>query len=300
MVVDPLTKLAIITGDASQDIAIRLSQRLGCACVGSTTRVFPDGEAKITLESTPAGDEIIVVQSASPPVDSNLLRTLSMIHKARESSSRVIAVIPYMGYARQDREFLPGEIVTLEVVADLLQAAGATKIITVDMHSMAGLSKFEIPILNVSAMPALARHIKGTNLRDPLVVSPDMGGSARAALFAKMIDSDHTALVKERDRATGEVTLGKNDLSDVTGRDVVLVDDMISTGGSMIKSTELLKSMGCARIFVACTHALLVGGAEQKLIEAGVEEIISTNTIPAGTSKVDVSGIIADVITSNA
>lgn len=291
-----MTKFTVIGGGDSQDLARRISRKLGATYVGSKTRVFPDGEGKISLNSKPKGDTIIIVQSTMPPVDSNLIRVISLIHKAREFSDRIIAVVPYMGYARQDREFLSGEIVTMDVVASMFQKAGAKKIIMVDIHSAAGLEKFEIPASNVSAMPELAKYFKKMRLKNPLVVSPDLGGTDRAKKFAKLLGSEYISLKKQRDLRTGKVKITNQKLQDISGRDLVLVDDMISTGGSIVKAGEFLKSQGCKKIFVACTHALLIDGAEKKIKKAGIAQIISTNTVPGSTSIVDVSGIIAEAV----
>jgi ribose-phosphate pyrophosphokinase len=240
--------------------------------------------------------KIIVVNSTYPPVDTNLMQTLSLISKARQFSRQVICAIPYMGYARQDREFLQGEIVTLSVIAKLLSAAGASKIIVVDMHSMLGLKHFTIPIKNVSAVPELANYLKKLRLKNPLVVSPDLGGKERAKEFAKFYGTDYIALQKQRDRKTGKVQIMTANLDGVKGRDLVLVDDMISTGGSIVKATQFLKKQKCGRVYVACTHALLIDNAEKKIKKSGVSAIISANTIPGNTSIVDVSGVIAKAI----
>ena len=236
------------------------------------------------------------MQSTFPPVDSNLLQAISLIHKAKKFSNNVIAVIPYMGYARQDREFLPGEVVTMEVISKLFQAAGAKKIVIVDIHSIIGLKKFRISTKNISAVPELVKYFKKLRLKEPLVISPDLGGTARAKEFAKLFKSDYISLKKQRDRKTGKVKIMNSNLHDVANRDLILVDDMISTGGSIIKSTEFLKKQKCRRVFVACTHALLMNDAEKKIKKAGVTQIVSTNTISGKTSKVDVSNIIAKAI----
>jgi len=290
-----LSAITVIGGNASEDLAKRLAKKLKAKFVSSELRVFPDGESKITISAKPKG-KIIVVNSTYPPVDSNLLQTLSLISKARQFSSQVICAIPYMGYARQDREFLSGEVVTLSVIAKLLSAAGASKIIVVDMHSMLGLQHFKIPIRNVSAVPELANHLKKLRLKNPLVVSPDLGGKERAKEFAKFYGTSYIALQKQRDRKTGKVQIMTANLDGVKGRDLVLVDDMISTGGSIVKATQFLKKQKCGRVFVACTHALLIDNAEKKIKKSGVSAIISANTIPGNTSIVDVSGVIAKAI----
>ena len=282
-----------VIGGEPSGLARRLSRRLHAKYVGVRTRMFDDGEQKITLSSEPEGTAI-VVQSTFPPVDTNLIRTLALIHKAKKSCDRGIAVIPYMGYARQDRELLAGELVTIRTVAKLLKAAGASKTITVDIHSEAALRQFGRSGMNVSAVPELARHVKRLKI-DPLVVSPDAGGRARAGEFARLLDTDWIALDKKRDRRTGMISVGSAEVEAARDRDIVIVDDMVSTGGSVVKATKLLKGAGCERIFVACTHALLVGDADNKIRNAGVSEIFGTNTIP-GTGTVDVSLLLAEAV----
>jgi len=291
-----LASYTVIGGSSSQGLAKKIARRLKADYIQTESRVFPDGEQKITLAADPKKGTVVVVQSTSPPVDSNLIEALSLTHKAAEYGSRVFAVIPYMGYARQDREFLPGEVVTMRAVAKLLKSAGASRIFLVDAHSKAALRHLGRAGRNVSAIPDLARHLKKMRPKNPLVVSPDEGGGERAAEFAGHLGSGVIVLEKSRDRRTGGVAVSFSDPGRVRGHDLVLVDDMISTGGSMVKAVRLLKRHGCGRVFVACTHALLIDGAEEKIRGAGVDEIISANTVPGATSVVDVSGTIAEAI----
>ncbi len=286
----------MITSKSSKDLAKRLSKKLTANIVRSEVRIFPDGESKITLNGKLSKNKTVVVQSIYPPVDTNLIQALSLISKAKETSSKVIAVIPYMGYARQDREFLPGEIVTMKVLGKLFKAAGASKIITVDIHSKIGLKHFNIKSKNVTAIPDLVKYFKKLSLKNPLVVSPDQGGKDRAKEFAKKFESEYIALEKKRDRKTGKVQIKTKNTDKVTDRDLILVDDMISTGGSIIKATQFLKKQKCKRVYAACTHALLMNDAEKKIRKAGVTKIVSANTIPGKTSIVDVSNTIAQAI----
>ena len=290
-----MSKLSVISGKTSENLAKELSKKIKANLVKSEIRVFPDGESKITLVGKISKKKSIVLQSIYPPVDSNLVQVLSLITKAKENSSEVIAVIPYMGYARQDREFLPGEIVTMKVLGKLFKSAGASKIIVVDIHSSIGLKYFSIKTKNVTAIPDLVGFFKKLSLKNPLIVSPDQGGKERAKEFAKEFNSDYIALKKTRDRKTGKVKIKTKNL-EVKNRDLILVDDIISTGGSIIKATQFLKKQKCKRIYVACTHALLMNDAEKKIKKAGVTSIISTNTIPGKTSKVDISKTIAKAI----
>ncbi|MBT3329136.1 MAG: ribose-phosphate pyrophosphokinase [Nitrosopumilus sp.] len=291
-----MSELSIISGKSSEKLSKELSKKIKGNFVKSEIRIFPDGESKITLIGKISGKKSIVVQSIYPPVDTNLVQALSLITKAKENSSEVIAVIPYMGYARQDREFLPGEIVTMKVLGKLFKGAGASKIIVVDIHSLIGFKHFSIKTKNVTAIPDLVKYFKKLSLKNPLVISPDQGGKERAKEFAKEFNSNYIALDKKRDKKTGKIKITTKNTDEVENRDLILVDDMISTGGSIIKATQFLKKQKCKKIYVACTHALLMNDAEKKIKKAGVTSIISTNTIPGKTSKVDISKIIAKAI----
>jgi len=291
-----LSNVSVISGKSSEELAKKLSKRIKANLVKSMIRVFPDGESKITLSGKISKKTSIVVQSIYPPVDSNLIQALALISKAKEISSKVIAVIPYLGYARQDREFLSGEVVTMKVLAKLFKGAGASKIIVVDIHSMVGLKYFTIKSKNVTAIPDLVKYFKKLNLKDPIVISPDQGGKDRAIEFATEFGLEFIVLDKKRDRKTGKVQIKTKNIAEVIDRDLILVDDMISTGGSIINATQFLKKQKCKRVYVACTHALLMNDAEKKIKKAGVTKIVSTNTIPGKTSIVDVSNSISKAI----
>ena len=286
----------MISGSSSEDLAKKVAKKLRANLIKSQLKIFPDGESKITLNEKPQKNKIIVIQSTYPPVDEKLIQTLAIISKAKEYGTEVIVVIPYMGYARQDREFLPGEVITMKVIANLFKSVGTSKIIVVDIHSLLGLKYFKIKTKNVSAIPDLAKYISKLKLKNPLVVSPDKGGKDRAKEFAKILNMEYIFLDKERNRKTGKVKIKSTNFDQIAGRDLILVDDMISTGGSIIKATEFLKKQKCNRVFVACTHALLRNDAENKIKKAGVTKIISTNTIPGNTSLVDISGTIVKAI----
>jgi ribose-phosphate pyrophosphokinase len=290
-----MTSFTVLGGPSSEELARKIASRVQSRYVGCELRVFPDGESKITVKGRLQG-RIIVVQSVYPPVDSNLIRALALVSEARKYSSQVYAAIPYIGYQRQDRQFLPGEVVTMSIVAKLFKAVGVSKVIMVDIHSTRAISLFDIPAKNVSAIGELAKYFSKLKLKDPLVVSPDVGGYQRAKNFAHHMGVDFIVLQKHRDRRTGKVTIKQANHDEVKGRDVILVDDIISTGGSIVKAAQYLKSQRCGRIYATCTHAVLVGDAEKKIRQAGVTRIISTNTIPGKTGIVDVSSIIAKAI----
>lgn len=287
----------ILAASSQAELVHNLAGVLGADLVTSDVRVFPDGESKIRLSGQVTG-RCVVVQSVHPPVDANLVRALLMVSEAAGRADGVAAVVPYMGYARQDREFLPGEVVTLRHVAKLFVEAGADMVVTVDIHSMRGLEYFGGIGRNVSAVPELARYFADMELDGPVAVSPDMGGQERARLFAESMGTDWLALEKRRDRTTGEVVI-QSDAADVSGRDIILVDDMISTGGSMIKAATFLKTCGCRSIFAACTHALMVNEAASRMAEAGIAKVVAANTIPNPASVVDVSGVVAEALSGH-
>ena len=280
----------VLAGPASREIAEGLSRILGLELVDVELRVFPDGESKVRLLGD-LGDVSIVVQSTYPPVDSHLFQALLMAHKAKSLGSRVVMVMPYLGYARQDKEFLKGEAVSIATVARLLKCVGVERLLTVDIHSVHGLGYMPFQAYSVSAIPLLAERFKGMELNDPLVVSPDLGGRNRAEAFAKLIKSESVYLRKFRDRETGEIRMERPEV-DLKGRDAILVDDIVSTGGSLIKAAELLKEAGADRVYSACTHALLVGDALERIKEA-LDGLVATNTVPSPVSEVDVSPVLA-------
>jgi len=290
-----VANFTVIGGKASEDLARKIAIKLKAKYIKSELRIFPDGESKITLKNKPRG-RIIVVHSIYPPVDSNLIRALVLVLQAKRYSSQVYVVVPYIGYARQDREFLPGEVITMSLVAKMFKAAGATRIFVVDIHSMVALKHFQIPTKNVTAIQELIKYFKKLNLKGPVVVSPDMGGAQRARNFASLLGVDFIALEKHRDRKSGEVRIKSGNHHKVRGRDIILVDDMISTGNSIVKAAQFLKKQRCGRIYASCTHALLIGDAEKRIKKAGVTRIISTNTIPGKAGIVDVSPVIAKAI----
>ncbi len=288
--------LCVLAGPASKDLAGNIAKTLGAELVDVELRIFPDGESKVRIAGELDGKVAVVVQSTYPPVDTHLMQLLFIIGRAKKTARRIVAVIPYLAYARQDKEFLKGEAVSMELVAGILNSAGIDGLVTVDIHSQLALSHFTIQARNVTAIQLLANYFKSKKLEQPLAVSPDIGGVGRAHAFAGFLGIPSIALPKSRDRASGEVTIDTSapEIRQARGRDVILIDDMISTGSSVVKAAQVLRSAGCGKIFVACTHALLVGGALEKITAAGAGEVIGTNTVPSSVSKVDVAPVICD------
>jgi ribose-phosphate pyrophosphokinase len=290
-----LPEISVIAGPASSDLADRVAKRLGANLVAAEVRVFSDGESKIKIGNV--GKNCVIVQSTYPPVDTHIMQALMMAIKCADGAGDVCAVIPYLAYARQDRAFLEGEVVSIALIAKLLQSAGVRHVITVDIHSRLAMSHFS-SVQNVSSIPLLAEYASKMKLRKPIVVSPDAGGAERAKEFAKYSKTDALALKKSRDRTTGEVTIDEKLDVDISGRDAILVDDMISSGASIVKAAEVLYKKGAGKVYALCAHALLIGDAAQKIKAAGVQDIIATNSVPGEYAKVDLSPAIAQVVKS--
>jgi ribose-phosphate pyrophosphokinase len=288
-----LTDRLVFCGPASKDFAKALAQRLNLPTISVDIKEFSDTETKYRLEENVSGTNVLLVQSTYPPVDKNYMQIFLAAHHLSQEGAKVHAVIPYMGYARQDKQFLSGEVVSLGVVSHLLRSCGVVRVTTVDIHSAEGLALFAMPTYSVSAIPSLAQYTKkNLKLVSPVVISPDFGSSKRTEAFAALYGAQHMQFAKERDRTTGEVRVETGKM-EVEGRDVIVVDDMISTGGTVRAAAEKLRAAHAGKIIVACVHALLLGGAYERLIEAGVDEIIGTNTVPSKVSKVDATEPLA-------
>jgi ribose-phosphate pyrophosphokinase len=287
--------VSIIAGPSSVDLATAIAKHLDAELVPVDFRIFPDGESKIKMRRVD-NDYCIVVQSTYPPTDRHLLQALMMIKRCSEDgASNVCAVMPYMAYSRQDRAFLDGEVVSMALVAKLIETVGTKRLITVDIHSPASLSYFTIDTQNISAVGLLADYAAvKIKPNAPIVVSPDMGGARRAVKFARMLGTDMVALKKSRDKDTAEVIIEEKELnSSVVGRDLILLEDMISTGESIVEACRFLRRYKPNKIYAICTHALLIGDATTRINAAGVEEIISTNSVPGINAKVDLAPLIS-------
>jgi ribose-phosphate pyrophosphokinase len=256
-------------------------------------RVFADGESKFTLHEKVEGKSIFIVQSTYNPVDQHMFQLLLASHQLSEAGARVTAVVPYLAYARQDKEFLPGEGVTLGVIAHLMRSMGVRRLVTVDIHSAEGLALFSFPTYSVSAIPSLVEYVKAElGLKDPVVMSPDFGGSKRTEAFAQLYGAKFLQLSKTRDRTTGGVSLKESKL-DVTGKEVIIVDDIISQGDTVKAAADAVIKQGAKQALAVCVHGLFVGDALQKLEKTSVGPIVCSNTVPGNFSKVDVSDALA-------
>lgn len=287
----------VIAGPASVDLARSISHNLNVKIIEPELKIFSDGESKLRIPSV-NNKHCIIVQSLYPPPDRHIIQLLMIIHKCKKDhASKITVIIPYMAYARQDKAFLDGEIISIAVLAQVIENFGVDEVITVDIHKEVSLSYFSIKIKNISAIPILADYIKNNvTIEKSFIISPDAGGIERAEKTAQLLELPILCLKKKRDRKTGFVSIDENIGMKVDGMNAILIDDMISTGGSIVKACEVLKKQKIGNIIVFCTHAILVDNAFEKIINSGVKEIISTNSIPSICSKVDLSLILSDAL----
>ncbi len=240
---------------------------------------FSDGEIHFFIDENVRGEDVFIVQAGSYDANYHLVELLLMIDAfKRASAERITAVIPYYCYARQDWKDRPRVPVSARLVADLLEAAGAARVLTMDLHSPQIQGFFSIPVDNLMAAPVLANHIRALELRDLIIVSPDAGGVARARVFAKRLSAE-LAIIDKR-RPAPNVAQVLNVIGDVEDRDVVILDDMVDTGGTLVQSVQALKREGARKVYAACSHPVLSGEAVEKIENSDLERVIVTNTIP--------------------
>lgn len=293
-------EIVIIALDEHLPIANKIADRLSAKILSVDLRIFNDGESKININNNIEDKYCIILHSTHPPVDQHFMQLFMMIHKCnQDGAANICAIIPYFGYARQDKSFIPGELVTIDLIGKILEYLKLNKLVTVDIHNPDSL-KFKMNTINLSAIPYLANYaLHKLNLDYPIVVSPDKGGEHRAKEFAKILGTETISLLKSRDKHTGNVSVSLQDSLILSKKDIIIVDDMISTGNTIIKTSEILKSRDVNKIYVMCTHALLLNDTATKLQNAGITEIISTNSIPNNFSKVDLSELFINYITKD-
>jgi len=264
-------------------LAEKIAQYLGLALGDVEVYRFSDGEIGIRYNESIRGRDVFIVQPTFPPAD-NLLEFLLMIDAAkRASAKRITAVIPYFGYARQDRKDQPRVSLSAKLVANLISNSGADRVLTMDLHSASIQGFFDIPFDHLYAFTIFMEHISRQELNNPIVVAPDIGSSKRARAYANRLGTD-LALVDKKRTAPNEietVTL----IGDVAGKDVILVDDMIDTAGTLCKAADLMKRMGAGRIMAACTHPILSRDASRRIRDSALSVVFLTDTIPLEPGK---------------
>nr|WP_194709956.1 ribose-phosphate pyrophosphokinase [Pseudoalteromonas sp. S16_S37] len=265
------------TPELAQKVAKRLFIELGDAVVGR----FSDGEISVQINENVRGSDVFIIQSTCAPTNDNLMELIVMVDALRRASAgRITAVIPYFGYARQDRRVRSARVpITAKVVADFLSSVGVDRVLTVDLHAEQIQGFFDVPVDNVFGSPVLLDDMKEREFEDVVVVSPDIGGVVRARAIAKLLNDTDLAIIDKR-RPQANVSQVMHIIGDVAGRDCIIVDDMIDTGGTLCKAAEALKEHGAKRVFAYATHPVLSGAAADNLRNSVIDEVIVTDSIP--------------------
>ncbi len=288
--------MKIVLGPASKELAQKTAELASMETVQVTHKTFPDGETYIRLETPIQNHHAAIIQTTSPPQDANHMQLAFLADAAkRNGATKITAVVPYLAYARQDKMFLQGESVSTETVAQMLKAAGINALITVNIHSENTLKKFPFPAKNLTAIPLLAEYFVQKGCKKAFALAPDKGAMYIAEQAQRVLGGEAGHLDKQRDRHTGQTTQTAKHLN-VTGKTVIIFDDIISTGGTIVGAAKILREQGAARIFVACVHPLLIGDAEKRILDAGVEEIVGTDSVPSSVSKVSLAPLIAKAL----
>lgn len=297
--------LKLLSGNANGKLAEAIAQSMQKKlCAASVTR-FSDSETWVEIEENVRGTDVFVIQSTCCPANEHLMEMLVMIDALKRASAyRITAVLPYYGYARQDRKVSPRTPISAKLVADLITAAGADRVLTMELHASQIQGFFNIPVDHLFAKPVLIDYLKERFPKNQLViVAPDAGGAERARSFAKLLHAP-MAMIDKR-RAAPNVSEVMHLIGEVEGMNAVIVDDMIDTGGTMVKAAEALKKNGANAVFACCTHAVLSGPAIDRISESMIEELIVTDTIPLqenakGCNKIrvlSVAGLLGEAIT---
>ena len=297
--------IKIFTGNSHPELAREIAEILGVPVGKSKVSTFSDGEISVDINETVRGADVFIVQSTCSPVNNNLMELLIMIDAfKRASAGRITAVIPYYGYARQDRKAKSRDPITAKLVADLLTAAGAHRVLTMDLHAAQIQGYFNIPVDHLLGSPILAKHFVDKGLADQddvVVVSPDVGSVTRARKFADKLHAPIAIIDKRRPKAN--VSEIMNIIGDVEGKRCILIDDMIDTAGTITNAANALRDLGATAVYACCTHGVLSGPAFDRLNSSAIEELVMLNTITlpedADTSKISslsVAPIFAEAI----
>jgi ribose-phosphate pyrophosphokinase len=298
------TELKVFSGSANRPLAEEICKHLRIPLGNATTTTFSDGELYFQILENVRGRDVFVIQSTCPPVNDNLMELLIMIDAfKRSSAARITAVLPYYGYARQDRKDKPRVPITSKLVADLLTAAGTHRILTMDLHAGQIQGFFNIPVDHLFAAPVLVEYLRKLKVPDVTLVSPDAGGVERARAFAKRLSGD-LAVVDKRRVVANEAEV-MNVIGQVGGKNVIIVDDMIDTAGTLVHTAQALRKKKAKSILACATHAVLSGPAVERIRKAPLDELILTNTVPLAKSNnlpnltlLSVAGLLAKAIRS--
>jgi ribose-phosphate pyrophosphokinase len=286
-----MSNFMVFSGNANRELAERIAQRLGMRLGDADVKSFSDGEISVEINENVRGGDVFIVQPTCAPPNRNLMELLFITDALRRASAaRITAVVPYFGYARQDRRVRSARVpISAKVCADMMTGAGVDRVLTVDLHAEQIQGFFDVPVDNVYGSPVLLSDIRAQKYDDLLVVSPDIGGVVRARAVAKEMHCDLAIIDKRRPKAN--VSEVMNIIGEVEGRTCVLVDDIVDTAGTLCKAADALKEHGAGKVIAYCTHPVLSGNALHNLNNSSLDELVVTDTIPLSTEMKNCSKI---------
>ena len=269
----------VFSGTANQELSRQIAKYLGIPLSEASIKRFSDGEISIQIGESVRGKDVFIIQPTCAPTDTNLMELLILTDAIKRSSaSTVTAVIPYFGYARQDRKAAPRVSITAKLVANMIEIAGIDRVVTMDLHAGQIQGFFDIPVDNLYGTITFINYLKNKHLSNPIVASPDIGGVARARSLAKQLNLDLAIIDKRREKANESEVM--NVIGDVNGKDVILIDDMVDTAGTLIKAAAAFKERGATSVTAFCTHPVLSGPAYERIAAGAIDELVVTDTIP--------------------
>ncbi|MGE4455914.1 MAG: ribose-phosphate pyrophosphokinase [Arcobacteraceae bacterium] len=274
-----MDRYELVSGTANPEFAKKVAEYLGKELAEVQVSRFSDGEINVNITKSVRGDDIFIIQPTCAPANDNLMELLIIVDAFKRSSAGTInAVIPYFGYARQDRKAAPRVPISAKLVADMLETAGVDRVITIDLHAAQIQGFFSIPVDHLLGSMLFVDYIKAKNLKNPIIASPDIGGVARARSYAEQLGYDLVIVDKKREKANHSEVM--NIIGDVTGKDVIMLDDMVDTAGTLVKAAEVLKKRGATSVMACCTHGVLSGPAYERLNSDALDELVVSDTIP--------------------
>lgn len=271
--------MKIFTGAAHPQLAADIATYLGQQLADATVTTFPDGESFVKINDNIRGRDIFIVQPTCPPTNQNIMELLIMVDAARRASAdRITAVIPFFGYARQDRKDQPRVPITAKLVANLLVAAGVQRVLTMDLHAQQLQGFFDIPVDHLYALPVMVKHIRKMDLSNLVVVSPDVGGVKMASAYAEALGAGLAIVVKRRKNATEVEPL--HVIGDVEGKNILIVDDITETAGTLVSAAKILRTLGVGDIYAGVSHAVLTDLSIERLKDSEIKQLITTDSVP--------------------
>jgi ribose-phosphate pyrophosphokinase len=289
----------LISGTANPEFAKKVADFLGKELAEVTVNRFSDGEINVNITESVRGQDVFIIQPTCAPTNDNLMELLIIVDALKRSSAGMInAVIPYFGYARQDRKAAPRVPISAKLVADMLETAGVQRVITVDLHAAQIQGFFNIPVDHLVGATLFVEYIKNKNLPNPIIASPDVGGVARARTYAEKLGYDLVIVDKKREKANESEVM--NIIGEVEGRDVIILDDMVDTAGTLTKAADVLKARGANSVMALCTHGVLSGPAFDRIEKSALDELVVTDTIPPNQTHEKVTVLTASEIMAKA